>query len=69
MAMHITDPMAGCDGDDAGYARASSVAGVPAIVGATYVHCIDERIPALSGWGSFCMSIGADARFAAREVA
>lgn len=64
--LHVADPMAGRDDE---YARASCVAGFPAIVGATYVHCIDERIPALSGWGPWCMSIGADARFAAREVA
>jgi len=64
--MHITDPMA--EGHDS-YNRATCTAGVPAIVGATYAHCIDERIPALSGWGTWCAVVGADARFAAREVA
>lgn len=67
LATLLRDPMAG---DDMGidYNRASCIAGIPAIVGATYAHCIDERIPALSGYGTFCASVGADALFAAREV-
>lgn len=64
LVLHVSDPM----GIDAEYMRATSVAGFPTIVGATYAHCIDERIPALSGYGSFCASVGADALYGAREV-
>jgi hypothetical protein len=67
--LHVGDPMAGSDGDNASYNRATCTAGNPAVVGATYAHCIDERIPAISGYGAWCATVGADARFAAREVA
>jgi hypothetical protein len=63
--LYLLDPKAD---DDAGYSLATCTAGMPAVVGATYAHCGDQRFPHLSGWDEHCSSIGADARFAAREV-
>jgi hypothetical protein len=66
--LHVADPMAGNGTEYLPYNRATCTAGFPASVGAVFVHCIDERIPELSGYGTFCASVGADALFAAREA-
>lgn len=68
--LYLEDPSAGSDVSGMGlaYNRATSCAGFPTIVGAVYAHCIDERIPAISGYGTFCASVGSDALYGARDV-